>query len=362
MSVEFRVTSEYSDLKEIAYGRNISPEWRAIFEIKPAVGRIVRLRGRLPGRADIPDILYDLADFAEIEISETELQDHLSRLAEVETTYYPLAENLGARAALSCGLYERIPDFIDSAKEQTARIVWSSWKPERGEDFIDLHKRILAGLRKMLVFGWNKSNQHLPFSYVESYRLREAKPFQEQEVVSPAVKPIYRLRRATNHLSLPSVVATVDKAPPIEKIASFALMGYYPDGRDLVGVSEQIGVKRETLSSALDRSIDRLIAAKNGVIPGRRIQTIVRELIHSGVIRYPSGKNVERTNPRLKLFDSNLPLSFVESGEREIFSLAIAKSGNTLFYSTDQIAQRVGKSKVYVCRVIRRLAFRCDRS
>ena len=55
MSAEFRLTSEFRDLKEIAYERNASPEWRSVFEVKPSIGRIVKLRGRLPSSGYLPE-------------------------------------------------------------------------------------------------------------------------------------------------------------------------------------------------------------------------------------------------------------------------------------------------------------------
>jgi len=356
MSIEFRVTSQYQDLKEIAYERNASDEWREVFEVKPSIGRVIKLRGRLPTAADIPDILYDLSDFAGISITPEALFGHLSKLTGLEVTYYPLAENLGARAALSCGEHERIPDFIDVAKELTARIVWVRWKPEKGQDFIDLHRKIIHQLKKGLVFGWNRNFSHQPFSYLEKHELTKATPVHDVNNNSPQQRPIFRLRATTRHLSLPSVIAGIEKARPVERIASLTLMGYYPDGGGFTGVAEKIGVKRETLSEALDRASDVLVQTQNGVLPRRGIRKIVEDLIETGVMRYPSGKNVQRTNPRLRLFELGEAPTGLSAREKEIVFLATRHKKGTLIYSSEDIAGKVGSSKPIVCRVIKRVA------
>lgn len=356
MSVEFRATSDFRELAQIAEQRNASPEWREVLEIKPSIGRVVKLRGRLPTATDIPDILFDLTDFAGISMSHKELLKHLSKLAEIETTYYPLAENLGARAAISSGLYEKIPDFIDVAKDLTARIVWVRWRPEKGEDFIDLHRKIIHQLKRGLVFGWNRNFSHEPFSYLENYELVRSTPVQEIDNKSPQARPIFRLRAAARHLSLPSVIAGIEKAKPVERIASLALMGYYPDGRGFTEVAKEIGVKRETLSEALDRASDVLIQTQNGVLPQRGIREIVEDLIETAVMRYPSGKNVQRTNPRLRLFELEEMPTGISAREKEIVFLATQHRNGTLIYSSEDIAGKVGSSKPIVCRVIKRVA------
>ena len=356
MSVEFRITSAFQDLTEIAYERNTSEEWRRVFGVKPSIGRIVKLRGRLPAALDIPDILYDLSDFTGVTVHQNELLRNLSKLTELESTYYPLAENLAASTALSCGLYERIPDFIDVAKDLTARVVWIRWRPEKGEDFIDLHRKIVHELRKGLVFAWNRNFYHQPFSYLEPKRLTRSLPYQEVDNSSPQVRPIFRLRTATGHLSLPSIIAGVENARHLEGIATLTIMGYYPDGRGLTGVAKKIGVKTETLSAAIDSASSVLSLTQDGVRPQRSIRQIVEELIEQPVMRYPSGKNVERTNPRLKLFElREIPLHLSER-EKEIVHLAIQHQKGALTYSSEDIANLVGLSKVVICRIIRKVA------
>lgn len=356
MTVEFRVTSQYQDLNEIALERNASEEWRKALEVKPSIGRIAKLRGRLPTVNDIPDILYDLSDFEGVYMSEDDLLGRLSKLAELEATYYPLAQNLGTNAALSSGQYERIPDFIDVAKDTVARIVWVRWKPQKGEDFIDLHRKIIHGLKRTLLFGWNRSFLLRPFSHIENYELARSTPVHEVDNKSPQVKPIYRLRAAARHLSLPSVIAGIEKARPVERIASLALMGYYPDGRGFIGVAKEIGIKRETLSEALDRAGEVLLDTQNGEFPQRGIREIVDHLIAEGVKRYPSGKNVERTNPRLKLFELQDIPTGLSTMEKRIVNLAILHKKGVLVYSSDDIAEKVGSSKPVVCRVIKKVA------
>jgi hypothetical protein len=356
MKAEFRVTSEFRELAEIAEARNASPEWRGVLEIKPSVNRVVRLRGRSPDARDIADIHYDLADFAQIEMPFAELVGRLSMLTELESTYYPLAENYGTRTALSLGKYVRIPDFIDKAKAEVERIVWFNWKPEKGENFMDLHARVVARLKRHLAHAWGNANGHLPFSFLEADALNHATSYSEIESMSPKMKPQQRLRLATSHLSLPSIVATIDSAPPIEKIASLSLIGYYPDGRGLSGVAQVIGVKRETLSAALDRTLERLVRVRDEMAPQRGIKQIVEELVNEGVMHYPSGKNVERTNPRLSLLRQIALPEGLSERERDIFIFSKAHSGHTFTYTSGEIAKKLGIGKPLVCRVIKRIA------
>src|SRR3989344_9466355 len=112
---------------------------------------MARLRGRPPGTCDIPDILYDLHSFQDIYMNTGELRQPLRSLVLSESLYYKLAENLAVKNAKDFGFHERLPDFIDIAKESVTRIVWINWKPEDGENFIDLHKRIIGTLRRHLV-------------------------------------------------------------------------------------------------------------------------------------------------------------------------------------------------------------------
>ena len=356
MSAEFRLTSEFRDLKEIAYERNASTEWRSVFEVKPSIGRIVKLRGRLPTSGDLPDILYDLNDYADISLSREALMGHLSSLIQLEATYYPLAENFGTRTALSLGHYERVPDFIDVAKDLVARIVWSRWKTEKGEDFIVLHKKILHELKRGLVFGWDKNVFYKPFSSQPNHELAQATPFQDLDANSPQPKPIYRLRAAAEHLSLPSIIAGIEKTKTMEQVASLTLLGYYPDGRGFIGVAGQLGIKRKTLTQALDRANDQLLQTPDGILPQRGIKDIVEDLLQTPVMRYPSGKNVQRTNPRIKLFDLGHLPEGISPFERKIVTLATIHHQGTFSYSSEDIATEVGSSKPIVCRVIKRVA------
>ncbi|OGM67147.1 hypothetical protein A2985_02785 [Candidatus Woesebacteria bacterium RIFCSPLOWO2_01_FULL_43_11] len=354
MSVEFRVTSDFRELAEIAEARNASPEWRGVLEIKPSVNRVFRLRGRPPNKGDINDIYYDLVDFSQITISFNELARRLSQMAELEGTYYPLAENFALRVARDTGRYERIPDFIDAGKDLVAHAVWYLWRPERGEDFTTLNSINKAQLNRALKSFWYRSNFHQSFSGVAIHELHTAKPLDENDATAVRSKPRTRLKQATLHLSLPSVIATVDECDPIEKIASLAVMGYYPDGRGLMGVAKQIRVDRIKLGYALNRAIEKLIQTRNGATPERSIREIVDELLRDGKYRYASGAAVVRNSPRyLLLRMRKLPQGLSEP-ERKIVELALMRNGNTLLYSNnEEIGQQLGVDKNMIFNVIR---------
>jgi len=357
MSVEFRVTSGFRELAEIAEARNASPEWRGVLEIKPSVTRIVRLRGRLPGTRDVPDIQYDLRDFGQIDISTEELVGRLSQLVELESTYYPLAENFAVRAAYDTGQYSRIPDFVDAGKDLAARTVWYSWRPEKGDDFITLHRRIKAQLNRALKSFWYESNFNRSFSGVERQELERANIIDETDNPPHRPKPRTRLRQATQHLSLPSVVATLDECEPLEQIASLAVLGYYPDGRGFIGVAKQIGTDRLDLSYALNRSISRLTEATNGLVPRRSITEIVQDLVLNGRYRYKSGVAVARTSPRFALIRLKQIPDDLPPLDRKILELAIKRNGNVLVFSNkEEIAKELGIGKEKVFRTVKRLA------
>lgn len=357
MTVEFRTTSDFRELAEIAEQRNASPEWRGVLEIKPSVNRVVRLRGRPPNRSDIADIYYDLRDFSQINIPFDDLTRRLSLLAELESTYYPLAENFALRVARDTGDFSRIPDFVDAAKDLVAHTVWYLWRPERGQDFTTLHRIIKAQQNRTLEAYWYRSNFCRSFSSVETHELHTAKALDESDAATVRSKPRTRIKQATQHLSLPTVIATVDECDPIEKIASLAVMGYYPDGRGLMGVAKQIRVDRIHLGYALNRAIERLIQTQNGATPERSIREIVNELLRDGKYRYASGAAVVRNSPRhILLRMKELPQGLSES-ERKIVELAVQRKGNTLLYSNnEQMGQQLGLGKNVVCKVIREVA------
>ncbi len=355
MSVEFRVTSEFSELRRIAYERNNSPEWRSVFEIAPSVRRIVGLRGGAPKGKDIKDIYYDLCQFEQVNISYSDLTNRLEKFVTLEATYYSLAENFAARCALYSGLYERLDDFIDLGKELVSKTVWFRWRPDGGEDFISLHKRVTSSLKRYLLSEWQKSNWCSPFSSVEDYKLTKGMAISERDgKASPRKKPIFRLRGATRHLSLPTIIAVIDEGLMLEKIAPLSLIGYYPNGRGLGEVAKEIGVKRDTLSSALDRTTHRLIATKEDRLPRRSIKEIVEDLLRQKVMSYSSGKRVPWTDPRIGLLKLKKTPQGLSERDSLIISLARRQEEGVFKYSSEEIALMAGCSKVVVCRVIKR--------
>jgi len=357
MSVEFRVSSEFRELAEIAESRDASPEWRGVLEIKPSVTRIVRLRGRLPQRNDIPDIQYDLRDFGQVDITTDDLVRRLSQLIELESTYYSLAENFAVRAAIDAGEYSRIPDFVDAGKDLVARTVWHTWRPEKGHNFITLHRTVKFQLSRALRSFWYESNFHSSFSGVEIQELDHANNIDYTDKPQHRPKPRTRLRQATQHLSLPSVVATVDECEPLEQIASLTVLGYYPDGRGFKGVAKQIGADRLDLSYALNRSIARLTQATNGLVPSRSIAEIVQDLVLNGRYRYKSGVAVARTSPRFALMRITQIPENLPPMDKKILEMAIKRNGNVLVYSNkEEIAKELGIGKEKVFRTVKRLA------
>lgn len=357
MSVEFRVTSDFRELGEIAEQRNASPEWRGVLEIKPSVNRVVRLRGRPPNRSDIADIYYDLVDFSQLDLSFDELTERLSLLAELESTYYPLAENFGLRAARETDNFTRTPDFIDAGKDLIAYTVWYLWRPERGQDFIALNRIIKAQQNRALKAYWYRSSCYKSFSSVETQELHKAKPLDESDVKPVKSRPRTRLRQATQHLSLPTVIATVDNCDPIEKIATLAVMGYYPDGRGLVSVAKQIRVDRIKLGYALNRAFERLMQTRDGATPERSIKEIVDGLLRDGKYRYASGSAVKRNSPRHALLRMKSCPQELSELERKIVESAVKRRGNMLLYSNnEEIGQQLGVGKNVVYKVIRKVA------
>ncbi len=297
MSTEFRLTSDFKELGCFVEGLD-ERQLRMVAEITPSIHRIAKIRGRVPEGKDISDICFDLVHFEEKQISLLELKQRLAFLMALESSYYPVASNLATNCALGTGLYERIPDFVDGAKSLVAKTVWIRWKPESGENFLDLHRKTLGSLKNFLVHVWRKDNASIPFAYIETSELETGVAYNESYTVSCRAKPIYRFRDAASHLSLSSIISAIGQEGHLGKVAILALMGYYPDGHGLGAVAKELGIKRERLIACLDEVLAKLAeTSERGNIPDRSIKDLVEELQGQGVVRYKSGKNIETTNP-----------------------------------------------------------------
>lgn len=357
MTTEFRFkeTSSYNELFEIASSRNTEMLDR-VRQVAPSVHRIVKLRGRPPMGKDIDDILYDANDFEGANFSKNDLVEHLGIFSSAEATYYHLAQKSAYVTAGMYGLEHRTDDLIDVAKDVVSGIVWRNWVPEKGQDFIDLHKKIVSALQHNLIHHWAKRFQSCPFSSKEDYVLDQATEINLTDDTSPEEKPIFRFRRATSTLALPTIIARIDNNPlPIEKISALALIGYYPDGKGFTGVASGLGVKKETLSSALDRVIINF-RKSDIMLPDRPIRQIVDELRECAVMKYPSGKNVEFDSPRLKLL--RLTDGKVNFGAREnlIREMSTARKGSTFIFSLNEIAIACGCNYSNASKSIGKLA------
>jgi hypothetical protein len=354
--IEFQETSRYSELMEIASSRN-SEMLNDIRLIAPSVHRVVKLRGRPPLGNDIDDVLYDFNDFAGGGgCTRNQMVRQLGAFSLVEATYYKLATNIAYNTAGVHGLNHRTDDLVDVAKDAVSRTVWNNWRPERGDDFINLHNRVCTALRYHLIHFWTRRYRGYSFSNTKDYILEKAEEINLTDSNSPEEKPIHRFRRATTFIPLPAIIARIDyDSSPIEKISALTLIGYYPDGRGFTGVASELGVKRETLSSALDRVIIKFRESKE-TFPTRPIKEIVDELIDGGVMKYPSGKNVEFDSPRLKLLKAKYCPRGHNTRESKILEMAVARNKSVFTYSLDEIAKASGCSFSQASKIINILA------
>ena len=240
MTAEFQLTSSFTVLANQAIEMDNVQQFPSLGLIKPSVSRVVWLRGRLPsGQGDLKDIYYDHQSFSVQQVSPETFKETIRQLAWLEGRFYPMAENIGVKAAIHSGNYERIPDFIDAAKDVVAR---------------------------------------------------------------------------------------------------------------------EIGVKRGTLSLALDRGIERFCSAnKDRSCPTRSAREMIDNLLDENIVmKSPTGKNVQATNPRLNLLNLNLDHLKMSAKEKEILELARLHTGNTFTYSSEQIAKMVKMSKPAICRIIKK--------
>lgn len=356
MSIEIKLTSDFRELSSFVE-RLDKEQLKRTAEIAPSIHRIAKIRGRIPEGRDVPDIYFDLVHFEGKHMPPEDFKERLKFLIALESSYYPVASNLAVGSARGMGLYERTPDFIDQAKSLVAKIVWVGWKPELGEKFLDLHKRIMGTLNRFLVLAWRRTNFSIPFGYIETSELDTTVPYHELEAASPRIRPIFRLRNATGHLSLPSIISAISPEGHLGKIATLAVMGYYPDGHGLGAVAKELGVKRERLTACLDEVLEKLAETpETGSIPDKSIKDFVKELQNKGVLKYKSGKNVEITNPRLRLLGREVAANGSDKRERAIISLARKIKNDTFVYDIKDIAERTGSSRQVVRGVINRVA------
>jgi hypothetical protein len=355
---EFPTTSNYRELIDIANQNNESQELERAKQIAPSVHRIARLRGRIPYGKDIEDIHYDASSFKGLDIDYQETKRSIRTFIIAESLYYKLAENIAIKNAKDFGFYERLDDFIDLGKEMVAKIVWQGWKPENGENYIDLHKRIVGGLRSYLIHQWGRSNFAKPYSYFETDEVEKFTNIQDQSDVSPKKRPLYRIRECTGNLPLTAIIANVENANYLERVAGLATLKYYPSRNGLKSIAEDVGVKKETLSSALDRLLEKMPNTNSNEIANRSISEIVSQTKGEKILKYPSGKNVEFDSPRIKLSkihaDTNTISLTPQFSEREIriIELASMQDGNFLSYSAKDIASIAGCNTNKVVSVI----------
>src|SRR3972149_2565029 len=109
MEIEFRETSSMNEIDELIHEINGSCEWRRILDVMGSIHRVGRLRGRIKGKKDIPDIRFDLESYVGERVTYESLHDVLRKIVFLETTYYRLANNFAVKAAFQTDR-GRLPD------------------------------------------------------------------------------------------------------------------------------------------------------------------------------------------------------------------------------------------------------------
>ena len=221
-------TSRMDEIDDLIHEMNESGEWRRVLDVMGSVHRVGKLRGRITEKIDVPDIVFDLDSFVGERVTNESLFGILRKIVFLETTYYQLAGNFAIRAACQIGT-ERFPDIADISRSIVSQTVWRWWRPENGEDFLDLNRRVISNLSHLILPKWSvASNRDTPFSYLDPLRVERgvAIDYDDQEVKDKI--PIFRLRKAVRHLSLPSIILSIEKCGLIEKLTAFSIMGYYP--------------------------------------------------------------------------------------------------------------------------------------
>lgn len=357
MAIEFRETSNMGEIDNIIHEMNGSLEWGGILDMMGPIHRVGRLRGRITTKRDIPDVLFDLESFVGEKVTGESLDDVLRKIAFLETTYYSLAGNFAIKTALQTDI-ERLPDIVDLSKNIVSLTVWKWWRPENGEDFLDLNRRIISNLKNLIFPQWNvASNRDTPFSYLDPFQIERGSAISRNDQEAKDRIPISRLREAVGHLSLPSIIASIEKYGPLETLTVFSVMGYCPGVSTFSQLCSRLKISRPTASVAFDRAIEMMLAcSSDGRIPSASIRAIFDAAFDRNVLKFSSGRTLRWNDPRINLVARGGIFGVLNSRQKRILELALIREKEGFKYEPEDIGEMVGCTKSYVHRTIKRAA------
>lgn len=357
MAIEFRETSNMDEIDKLIHEMNRSCEWRKILDVMGSIHRVGKLRGRIIDKRDIPDVLFDLESFVGERVTHESLYDILRKIVFLETTYYSLAGNFAVKAAIQTGI-ERLPDIVDLSKNIVSLTVWRWWRPENGEDFLDLNRKIIFNLNNLIFPKWSvASNRDAPFSYLDPFQIERGIAISDNDQKARDKIPIFRLREAVGHLSLPFIIASVERYNPLEVLTVFAVMGYYPGVYTFSQLGSRLKISRSTASIAFDRAVETMSSCSpDGRTPSLSIKTILDSVFDRHVLKFSSGRTLRWNDPRISLTAMGEIPEVLNSKQRRILELAVIRENEGFKYEPEDIRQMVGCTRSYVHRTIKKAA------
>ena len=346
-----------SEIDGLIYEMNGSFEWRRILDMMGPIHRVGRLRGRMITKMDIPDVLFDLESFVGKNVSGESLDDVLSKITFLETTYYPLASNFAVKVASQTNT-ERLPDIKDFSKGLVADTVWKWWRPENGEDFLDLNRRIIFNLNNLISPKWSfASNRDTPFSYLDPLQVESGIAIDDNDQIVEDKMPIIRLREAVRHLSLPSIIASVERYGFLEALTVLSIMGYYPGVSTFSQLCSRLKISRPTASAAFDRAVGMMLShSPDGEMPLASLRAILKSVIDRNVLKFFSGRTLRWNDPRVRLAAIREIPGVLNLRQRKILELALVREEEVFKYEPEDRGEMVGCTKSYVHRTIKRAA------
>lgn len=355
--IEFKETSSMDEIDRLIHEMNGSSEWRRISDVMGPIHRIGRLRGKIVNKRDVPDVRFDLESFVGKQVTNESLCDIFGKIAFVEAIYYSLARNFAVKTAFQTGV-GRLSDMVDLSKEIVSLTVWKWWRPENGEDFLDLNRKIIYNLGNLIFPLWSVALSHsTPFSCLDPRQIERGSVIYNNGQKTKAEMPIFRLREAVRHLSLPSIIMSIDELGLLETLTVFSVLGYYPGVSTFSQLCSRLKISKPTASTAFDRAIEVMSSySPDKIQPSLSIRDIFDSAIKKNNLKFSSGRTLRWNDPRVNLATRGEIIGILNPRQRRIIELALVREEGGFKYEPGEIGQTVGCTTSYVHRTIKKAA------
>lgn len=310
----------------------------------------------------VPDIQYEVASFAGLDLDQEEIIDSFRVVTELETAFYSVAE---AKARLLPFEDKMITADIDEltsiAESCVERAVWTWWFPRDGHapelvaslnrcvlgflyHFPYIARRIAVGSPPIVSFESVWGNK---WEEILNPLILKQKALPGEDLANNALSRWYE---RVNNLRIWQVFHFIKRLDPRFRLALLDRFGYLDPRLPKEEKAQKYGTSRPTLDRDFVRGIGEVLEmiAKEGVAgvncPPDEVASLITEAYAPAFFRI--GEKVAKYNSsRMILLEYRNNGSFkgkLTDMERRVFGLATATQGNTFLYPGQVIAEKTG--------------------